>query len=64
MKKQSKPSPTMGICGVLLAATGVWLLIFNPSESPSAAVINLHNVIIGQTLTICGTILCAVQWRN
>ena len=59
--KEPKPTPTMGICGVLTVIGGLWLL-FNPT-SDGTDIINLHTVIVGQTLTICGTILCAIQWR-
>ena len=59
--KPEKKSTTMGICGVLTVIGGLWLLL-NPSDG-TTGIINLHTALVGQTLTICGTVLCAVQWR-
>jgi len=53
--------PTMGIGGVVTLAGGLWML-FNPTAEGSD-IVNFHTLAAGQTLTICGTILCAMQWR-
>ena len=55
----------LGICGILIAAAGLYFLVIDPGETTQFGqnVANLHKMILGQTLTIAGTILIAVQWR-
>jgi hypothetical protein len=63
-KKEAGPSYVLGICGVIVLLGGLFFLFADPGEATAMGqVVNLHKVIIGQTLTVCGTILIAVQWR-
>ena len=59
---QEKSSSVLGICGIIIVAAGVYFLFMDPTVD-GTDVINMHKVAIGQTLTIVGTILIAVQWR-
>jgi len=63
--KPKKDSPVLGLCGIIVLLGGLYFLFMDPGESAGqiGEVINIHKAIIGQTLTICGTILIAVQWR-
>lgn len=65
-KPSGKPdSYVLGICGIFIAAAGLYFLVIDPGETTpfGEQVANLHKMILGQTLTIAGTILIAVQWR-
>lgn len=61
-RAESKGSSILGVCGLIVLAGGLYFLIFDP-VSPGTDYVNMHKVAIGQTLTIAGTILAAVQWR-
>ena len=55
--------PVLGIVGLFIAVAGL-VFLFNPGvETSVGQVANLHNLFVGQTLTISGVIFIAVQWR-
>lgn len=58
-----KGSSVLGICGIIIALGGMYFLFVDPAADSVSGVMSLHKAIIGQTLTIVGTILIAVQWR-
>lgn len=60
-----KESSVLGICGIIVTLGGLYFLILDPGEMSTGfgEIINLQKAFVGQTLTICGTILIAVQWR-
>lgn len=55
-------SSILGVCGLIVLAGGLYFLIFDPI-SAGTDYVDVHKVAIGQTLTIAGTVLAAVQWR-
>jgi hypothetical protein len=54
--------PILGLAGVLLAVIGLGFLV-SPAADGAAGIVNLHQLTIGETLTISGVILIAAQWR-
>jgi len=55
--------PLLGIIGVICSLIGLYFLVGNPSAPGDAAIVNLQKLTIGETLTICGVILIAAEWR-
>ena len=51
-------SYALGIIGILALATGLFFLLYMPSET-----VNLHRLGIGQTLAIIGALFIAAEWR-
>lgn len=57
-----KGSSILGLCGIIIGCGGLFFLFMDPTVE-GTNLINMHKLVIGQTLTIVGTILVAVQWR-